>query len=135
MHRRDRGMRSPRDGRVIAAWSSSVIPSTMTECASPRPLFRLQLREAEIAVARAARQGLGSFQANAARRVGIEVKSTDTRQDFVIAMARGELAEATRLVVDAELKIVAGPGLDEIVDESSVYSCARLRAACSRSKA
>src|SRR6186713_1092462 len=68
-------------------------------------------------MARTARERLCPLQADASRCVGDEIEPADIRQDVLVAMARREFAEAARLVVDAELEVVARTGLDEIVDE------------------
>src|SRR4030095_7661485 len=70
-----------------------------------------------MAVAGAAGQRLGSFQTYATGGIGLEIKSANVREDFLVAVTRGEFAEAASLVVDAEFKAVAGPWLDEIVDK------------------
>src|SRR5207245_1368260 len=80
-------------------------------------LLRREPRESEIAVARAASQRLRPFQADAARCVGVEIKPTNVRQDFLVAMASREFAKAASFVVDAEFKTVTRTRLDEIVDE------------------
>ena len=74
-------------------------------------------RESEIAVVRAASQRLCPFQVDAQRCIGVEIKPTNVRHDFFIAMAACEFAKAASFVVDAEFKVVARARLDEIVDE------------------
>ena len=54
-------------------------------------------RESKIAVARAAGQCLRSFQADAARRIGVEIKPANVRQDFLVSMASREFAKAASL--------------------------------------
>ena len=66
---------------------------------------------------RAASQRLCPFQVDASRCIGVEIKATNVRQTFFIAMATREFAEAASLVVDAEFKAVTRAGLDKIVDK------------------
>ncbi|KRR15148.1 hypothetical protein CQ12_07700 [Bradyrhizobium jicamae] len=68
-------------------------------------------------MARAARQRLRPFQTNPTCGVSLKIEPADVRQDFLIAVTRCEFAETAGPVVDTEVKIVAGAGLDEIVDE------------------
>ena len=68
-------------------------------------------------MAGAASQRLGAFQTNATCCVGLEIKSANVWEDFLVSVTRGEFAEATSLVIDTEFKAVAGPWLDEIVDK------------------
>jgi hypothetical protein len=70
-------------------------------------LVRREPRKSEIAVARAASQSLCPFQVDAVRCIGVEIKPTNVRQDFLIAMAACEFAKAAGFVVDAEFKVVA----------------------------
>jgi hypothetical protein len=67
-------------------------------------LLRFEPREPEIAVARAASQRLRPFPVDAARRIGVEIKPTNVRQDFFISMTSREFAKAASLVVDAEFE-------------------------------
>ena len=92
-------------------------------------LLRREPRESEIAVVRAAGQRLCPFQVDASRCIGIEIKPTNVRQDFLIAMARREFAKAASFVVDAEFKVVTRGRLDEIVDE--IFRKFLLMASCS----
>src|ERR1700735_2312256 len=92
--------------------------------ATPRPeartytvLVRRQPRESEIAMARAAGQRLCPVQVDASRGIGVEIKSANVRQDFLVAMAGREFAKAARFVIDAEFKAVARARLDEIIDK------------------
>ena len=80
-------------------------------------LLCFEAGEAEIAVAGAAGQRLGSFEVDAARCIGVEIKPANVRQDFLISMASREFAKAASFVVDAEFKVVTRARLDEIVDE------------------
>src|SRR4029079_1018151 len=59
------------------------------------------------------------FQVDALRCIGVEIKPANVRQDFLVAMASREFADAATFVVDAELKIVTRARFDEIVDEIS----------------
>src|SRR5215467_1861866 len=68
-------------------------------------------------MARAASQRLRALQTDAARSIGFEVEPADGRQDFLVAVPGRKFAEAARLVIDAKFEIVAGAGLDEVVDE------------------
>ena len=68
-------------------------------------------------MAGAASQRLRPFQANAPCCIGLEIDTTDVRQDVLVSVAGGEFAKAAGFVVDAELEAVAGPWLDEIVDK------------------
>ena len=61
-------------------------------------------------MAGAASQRFGSFQTNATCCVGLEIKSANVREDFLISVTSGEFAEATSLVIDTEFEAVAGPG-------------------------
>src|ERR1700761_9655956 len=81
-------------------------------------------------MARAGRHRLRAHEADAARGVGVEVEAAEAGQDLAVAMARRELAEAAGLVVDAELEVVVGAGLDEVVGE-----VARERLAVARRRA
>src|SRR6195952_2808858 len=83
----------------------------------PTKLFRLQPREPELAVAGAASQRLCSFQVDALRCIGVEIKPANVRQDFLISMASREFANAASCVVDAEFKAVTRTRLDELVEE------------------
>ena len=78
---------------------------------------------------RAASQRLRPFQVDASRCIGVEIKPTNVRQDFLVSMASGEFAKAASLVVDAEFKVVTRTRLDEIVDEIFRKLC--LMAFCS----
>src|SRR5580700_9818804 len=80
-------------------------------------LVRREPRESEIAVVRAASQRLCPFQMDASRCIGVEIKPTNSRQDFFISVASREFAKAASFVVDAEFKVVTRARLDEIVDE------------------
>ena len=51
------------------------------------------------------------------RCIGVEIKPTNVRQDFFIAMASREFAKTASFVVDAEFKGVTRARRDEIVDE------------------
>src|SRR5215470_19026903 len=83
----------------------------------PGQLFRLERGKAEIAMARAASQRLRALQTDAARSIGFEVEPANGRQDFLVAVPGRKFAEAAGLVIDAKFEIVAGTGLDEVVDE------------------
>ena len=96
-------------------------------------LLRREPRESEIAVVRAASQRLCPFQVDASRCIGIEIKPTNVRQDFLIFMASREFAKAASFVVDAEFKLVTRGRLDEIVDEIFGKILLMAFAACSRS--
>ena len=78
---------------------------------------------------RAAGQRLCPFQVDASRCIGIEIKPTNVRQDFLVAMASREFAKTASFVVDAEFKVVTRARLDEIVDE--VFRKLVLMAFCS----
>src|SRR5882724_12233668 len=80
-------------------------------------LVRREPRESEIAVARAASQRLCPLQVDASRRIGVEIKPANVRQDFFISMASRKFAKAASFVVDAEFKVVIRARLDKIVDE------------------
>src|SRR5262245_34162326 len=80
-------------------------------------LVRREPRESEIAVVRAASQRLSPFELDASRCIGVEIKPTNVRQDFLVSMASREFAKAASFVVDAEFKVVTRSWLDEIVDE------------------
>ena len=68
-------------------------------------------------MARAACQGLRSFQVDASRCIGNEVKPANVRQDFLVVMLLREFAKTACPVVDAEFKVVIWARLNEIVDE------------------
>src|SRR5436190_24184060 len=89
----------------------------MTRSTHIRRLIRGEPGESEIAVVRAASQRLCPFQMDASRCIGVEIKPTNVRQDFLISMASREFAKAASFVVDAEFKVVTWARLDEIVDE------------------
>src|SRR5271156_3076063 len=61
-------------------------------------LIRRESRESEIAVVRAASQGLCPFQADALRCIGVEIKPANVRQDFHISMTISEFAEAASFI-------------------------------------
>jgi hypothetical protein len=71
-------------------------------------------------VVRAASQRLCPFQVDACRCIGVEIKPTNVRQDFLISMVNREFAKAASFVVDAEFKVVTWARLDEIVRGSNV---------------
>ena len=96
---------------------TNLAPVANNPKAAPRVLLRFEPREPKIAVARTAGQRLRPFQTNATCCISLEIKPTNVRQDFLISVTNCEFAEAAGLVVDAEIKVVAGLGLDEIVDE------------------
>jgi hypothetical protein len=50
---------------------------------------------------------------DAARLIGHVVEPADVRQDILIAVLFGELAEPAGAIVDAELEIVTRPRLNE----------------------
>src|SRR5262249_32919085 len=72
-------------------------------------------REPKIAVARTAGQRLCPFQANATRCISVEIEPANVRQDVLISMTSGELAEAAGFVIDAEIKAVGGTKFDDFV--------------------
>ena len=94
---------------------TNLAPVANNPKAAPRVLLRFEPREPKIAVARTAGQRLRPFQTNATCCISLEIKPTNVRQDFLISVTNCEFAEAAGLVVDAEIKVVAGLGLDEIV--------------------
>src|SRR6202171_1966774 len=89
----------------------------MTRSTTYVVLVQREPRESEIAVVRAASQRLCPFQVDASRCIGVEIKPTNVRQDFLISMASREFAKAASFVVDAEFKVVTRARLDKIVDE------------------
>ena len=80
-------------------------------------LVRREPREPEIAVVGAASQCLCPFKEDALCCIGVEIEPANVRQDFLIAIAGREFADAAGRIVDAEYKVVSRAGLDEIVDE------------------
>src|SRR6266702_4307550 len=102
-----------RRGKILDCFA----PLAMTTWRQRSDLIRREPREPEIAVVRAASQRLCPVQADASRCIGVEIKPTNVRQDFLVSMASREFAKAASLVVDAEFKVVTRARLDEVVDE------------------
>ena len=68
-------------------------------------------------MARAASQGLRSFQVDTPRCISDAIKPANVRQDFLVFMLLREFAKTACPVVDAEFKVVIWPRRNEIVDE------------------
>src|SRR5262249_52673532 len=66
---------------------------------------------------RTARQRLCPLQANATCCIGLEIEPANVRQDFLISVTSSEFAKAAGLVVDPEIKVIAGARFDKLVDE------------------